>query len=156
MIFYCTDERQRHAGASGGVFDDRAARLEAPVRFGRFDHRERHPVFHAAGRILALDLQQNARAFFRDDLAQRQQRCVADALEDVVVDAVVHGSFAPNTSMRSMTGAEARRVGALAMSALAIGPFRWFCRPASSLNASNTANVVGLICSANQTGVVVS
>ena len=56
------DQRERDARAAAGVLDDGAARLQAPVGLGGLDHGERHPVLHAAGRILALELQQDARA----------------------------------------------------------------------------------------------
>jgi hypothetical protein len=43
----------------------------------------------------------------------------------------------PSTSMRSIDGACASRLGAFAPSACAIGPLRWAWRPASSAKASN-------------------
>src|SRR5579872_6478610 len=95
MPFHRANERQRNTGATAGVFDDSAAGLQPAVRFGSFDHGQRHAIFHAAGRILALELQQNARA------AQCYERRMADAVEDRRGHAC---TLAPRTSMRSMTG----------------------------------------------------
>ena len=36
-----------------------------------FDHGERHPIFHAARGVLAFELQQDARAVRRHDIAER-------------------------------------------------------------------------------------
>src|SRR5262245_26194869 len=80
--------------------------------------------------------------------------CRAPASARGVRDQAAFGSFAPSTSPRSMTGGDASRFGACAISARAIGPLRWVCRPASSTNASKTPNVDGPMRSANQTGVV--
>ena len=82
------DQGQGDAGAAAGVFDDRAAGHEAPVRHGRVDHGERHAVLHAAGRVLALQLQEDAGAVAGHDVAQRQQAGVADALQDVAHEAI--------------------------------------------------------------------
>src|SRR5215472_1407678 len=66
------------------------------------------------------------------------------------------GSFVPSTSMRSIDGACAGRLGAFAPSACAIGPLRWASRPASSEKASKMPKVDGPSCRANHTGVVTS
>ena len=161
IALHRADEGQGHAGAAAGVLDDRAVRGETAVRLGRLDHGERHPVLHAAGGVLALELQQDAGAVRGHDVAQGQQRGVADAVQDAALLVGQHGrplsrrarirngtepaisnrvpprrvyagSLAPSTSTRSMTGGAASRVEACAMSALAIGPVRWLCRPASS------------------------
>src|SRR5262245_14883237 len=55
-----------------------------------------------------------------------------------------------------MTGGDASRFGACVISACAIGPLRWACRPASSAKASKTPKVDGPIRSANQTSVLAS
>jgi hypothetical protein len=60
-----------------------------------------------------------------------------------VLDQDDFGNFAPSTSTRSMTGGDASRLGACAISACAIGPLRWACRPSSSAKASKTPNVDG-------------
>jgi hypothetical protein len=80
------DEREGNAGAAAGVFDDAAARLEAPRSLRRRDHGQGHAVFHAPGRIGAFDLDQNPRAALRDDAPEREQRRAADALQDGGVD----------------------------------------------------------------------
>ena len=77
-------ERQGHARASGGIFNDRATRPEAPIRLRRLDHGERHPVFHASGWVFAFELQQYAGAVFGRDVPQGQQRRVADAVKNVL------------------------------------------------------------------------
>ena len=66
--------------AAAGIFDDRAARLQSSIGLGRLDHRQRHAILHAAGRILAFELQQDASSVGGDDMAQRQQRRVADGV----------------------------------------------------------------------------
>src|SRR4030095_961837 len=71
-------------------------------------------------------------------------------------DTAVGATLAPRTSVLSMDGGAARSLVAWAMSALAIGPLRWACGPASSPNASNTPNVDGPRRSANHSAVVAS
>ena len=83
IALHRADEGQRDAGAAAGVFDDGAARRQAPVRLRRFDHGERHAVLHAAGGILVFQLQQDAGAVPGHDVAQGHQRGVADAVQDV-------------------------------------------------------------------------
>ena len=56
--------------------------VQAPVGFCRFDHGKRHPVLHAAGRVLALKLQQDATAVCGNNLAQGHQGGAADAIEN--------------------------------------------------------------------------
>ena len=82
VAFHRADQRQGDAGAAAGILDDRTAGFETPVGFRRLDHRERHPVLHAAGGVLVLGFEQEAGAVGGADMAQGDQRRVADAVED--------------------------------------------------------------------------
>jgi len=81
------DKGQGDAGAAAGVLDDGAAGFEASVALGGLDHGQGHAVFHAAGRVLALDLEQDAGPVGRAHRAQFDHRCRADPLEHRRVDA---------------------------------------------------------------------
>ena len=70
------DHRQRAAGAPAGVFDDPAAGAELAAGHGALDHRERHPVLHAAGGIGALPLHPDLDAVVGDDILQADERRV--------------------------------------------------------------------------------
>jgi hypothetical protein len=78
----CADQRQRDPGAAAGILDHCPARLQASVSLRRLDHGERHPILHAAGRVLAFDFEQDAGAISRHDMAQRDERGSADAVEN--------------------------------------------------------------------------
>ena len=52
---------------------------QPPVGFGGVNHRQRHPVLHAAGGVLRLELHENPRAAGRCDAAKRQHRRVANS-----------------------------------------------------------------------------
>jgi hypothetical protein len=91
MSLHRADERQRHTRVAGGVLDDRDAGAKTPVRLGGLDHRQRHSVLHAAGGILGLELHQDASAAGRHDVAQRDERGAADAVQDVGAQRV-HGA----------------------------------------------------------------
>ena len=49
---------------------DCSARRQPSICFGCFDHGERHPVLHAAGRILVLEFEENACAVGWRDVTQ--------------------------------------------------------------------------------------
>src|SRR3546814_3617395 len=66
MSFHRADQRQRHTRAAARIFDDRSVRSEPPVVFRRFDHGERLAVLHAAGGVLAFELEQDACAVRRN------------------------------------------------------------------------------------------
>ena len=116
-------ERKGHAGAASRVLDHATTGAEATVGFRRLNDRERHPVLQAAGWILAFDFQEHSAG---PDAPQPHQGRVPDAAQDR------QGSLAPITLIWSMVGGDASNSGAFAIRALAIGPFRWACRPRSS------------------------
>ena len=47
-------------GAATGIFDDGISEVESAVFLRTRNHRQRHAVFHATGRIFALDSCKNA------------------------------------------------------------------------------------------------
>jgi len=103
------NQRQRNASAAAGVFDERAAGSETPVGPGGLDHGERHPVLHAAGRILALHLEKDAGSIGWNHLPQSDQRRVSDAVEDVVPQSA-HDHLSGNGRTAHGTPARSRDV----------------------------------------------
>src|SRR5919198_3542681 len=83
------NDGQPDTGVSAGRLDDRAARLEQTLLLGGLDHPQRDPVLHAAARVEVLDLGQHGRLDVGRDVAQPDQRGVADQVSDGLV--VVHG-----------------------------------------------------------------
>jgi hypothetical protein len=61
------EQRQRHAGDAVRILDDRTIPRETSVRLRRFDHGQRHSVFHAA------------RGFLVGPIVFSAQRCRAAA-----------------------------------------------------------------------------
>jgi hypothetical protein len=92
ISLHCADERQGYAGAAAGIFDDRAAGGETSICLCRFDHGQRHSVLHAACGILILEFQQDAGVVLGNDVAQGQQRGVADAMQNVALQ-FFHDAF---------------------------------------------------------------
>jgi hypothetical protein len=76
------DESQGHAGAAACIFGDRTIGCETSVRLCRFDHGKRHSVLHAACGIPVLQFQQDAGAVLGNNVAQGQQRGIADAMQN--------------------------------------------------------------------------
>src|SRR5262249_14443934 len=70
-----------------------------PIRLRRLDHGEGHPVLHAARGVLGLQLQQDARTARRPDLAQGQERGIADPMKDVGVQFVANGGHCAHVSV---------------------------------------------------------
>src|SRR5205823_13079611 len=63
-------------------FDDRPARLQLPLAFCRFDHRETDPVLHGTARVQVLELRENLRAAAWAQLVEAHNGRRADKLED--------------------------------------------------------------------------
>jgi hypothetical protein len=76
-------QRQPHAGVAGGGLDDRAAGLQLPGALGRLDHRQPHPVLHAAAGIQEFRLHVDRRIDARRDPVEPDQRRAADRMQDV-------------------------------------------------------------------------
>jgi len=77
------DERQRRARAAARVLDHGVPGLQSTVLLRARDHGARHPVLHAAGGILPLELREDVRAPGWNDLSQSNQRGVSDRIENV-------------------------------------------------------------------------
>ena len=71
---------QRRSRAAAGVFDDAHAFAQRAAPLGAFDHRQRHSIFIGAGRIEVFELDVDVRGVGRNDLAQPQDRRVADGV----------------------------------------------------------------------------
>jgi hypothetical protein len=80
------NEREADAGVPRGRLDDRRARTQRPVAFGRLDHRERRPVLHASARVQELELREHLRLEPRRDPPQPQERRSADQVEERLAD----------------------------------------------------------------------
>ena len=76
------DHRQRGAGAAAGVFDDAHARTEGASPFGRFDHRQGHPILVGPRRIEELELDDHIGGPVCHEPAQADDGGAADGLED--------------------------------------------------------------------------
>jgi hypothetical protein len=76
-------EGERGPGAAAGVLDDGVSGMQPAVGRGAVDDGARHPILHAAARVLPLELDEDGAAPFGDDPAQRDEGGVADGLEDV-------------------------------------------------------------------------
>lgn len=74
MALHRAHERERHARAATRVLHDRPTRPQPPVALARLDHRGRGSILHAAGRFLALELHQHARAARRHDVPPMRER----------------------------------------------------------------------------------
>ena len=88
------DERQRDPGVAGRGLDQRRARADPPLLFGREHHREADPVLDRRERVEELTLAQKIgmHAGIGGELAEPDQRRFADGIEDAVVDApATHG-----------------------------------------------------------------
>ncbi len=75
------DQGERSAGTAAGVLHHGVAGRQSSIFLGPPDHRLRHPVLHAAGRVLALGFHQDPGAAGRHDPAQFHQRGIADCLQ---------------------------------------------------------------------------
>jgi hypothetical protein len=82
VAFDRADHRQRRTGAAAGVFDDAHAFAEGAALLRAFDHRQRHAVFVGAGRVEIFELDDDLGGTGRHDLAQPEDRGVADGFED--------------------------------------------------------------------------
>ncbi|MNE05037.1 hypothetical protein D3C80_975890 [compost metagenome] len=71
---------QGDAGVAGGGLDQRIAGADVAAQFGVADHRQRRPILHRAGRIVALQLDQQGVGGFARQALQAHQRGVADAV----------------------------------------------------------------------------
>src|SRR6185437_9744554 len=69
---------ERDAGVAAGGLEDAAAGLELARRLGRLDHREGHAVLDRAGRVLLLELREDAHVRVRRHPRQLDQRRIAD------------------------------------------------------------------------------
>src|SRR5829696_8846888 len=76
------DHGQRRSGAAAGVLDDAHALAERAALLRAFDHRQRRAVFVGAGRIEVFELDDDIGGPGRHDLAQPQDRGVADGFKD--------------------------------------------------------------------------
>ncbi len=77
------DERQADPGvAAGRLQQDRVPR-DAARAFGRFDHAEADPIFHACARVEALELRHDVGDAAVDDTVQPYHRRTANQLVDV-------------------------------------------------------------------------
>jgi len=76
-------QRQRGPRAAAGVLDDGVAGLQPTVGLRARDHRQRRAILHAPRGVLPLELDEDLGAARRDDLAEADQRGVADGVEDV-------------------------------------------------------------------------
>src|SRR6266487_5489965 len=77
------------------------AALVPAERIGGDNHRPRHPVLHAARGVLPLELHEDVRAPWWNDLAESDNRGVADGFEDV------HASGSPAAGDATARGATA-------------------------------------------------
>ena len=77
---------QRDAGVARGGLDQRVAGLDLAALLGALDHRQRRPVLHRAGRVVALELAQDDVAALAvlggADALQCHQRRLADGVFD--------------------------------------------------------------------------
>ena len=83
------DQCQRCSRAAARVLDDGVAGLEPSVFLRPRDHGLRHPVLHAPGGVLPLELRQDLRAIGWNDLAKPGDRRISNGLENI------HGLHAP-------------------------------------------------------------
>jgi hypothetical protein len=74
--------RQADTGVARRRLDDRAARLQRPVRLGGFDHPQRDPVLHRAARVEVLHLGEHQRRGAVGGLGEAQQGGVADEVQE--------------------------------------------------------------------------
>ena len=77
------DEGERRSRASPGVLDDGISRFQAAVCLRPRDHGCRHPILHAAGGVLPLELRVDPGAIGRNDLAKTDERGVPDGGENI-------------------------------------------------------------------------
>ena len=103
------DERERGPGAPAGVLDDGAAGPEPAVGLGARDHGERHPVLHAPGRVLPLELDEDVRRARGDDLAKADEGRAADGVEDVHARGLPPLEDSPARGRKRFEGTEAAR-----------------------------------------------
>jgi len=83
VAFGGADQRERCPRAATRVLDDRVSGLQSTILFRPRDDGLRHPVLHAAGRILRLELHENLGAARWNDLAKSNHRCVSYYVENV-------------------------------------------------------------------------
>ncbi len=82
---------EAHAGVAGGAFDDRAARLQLAGALGVLDHLDRHAVLDRVAGVEGLHLGvDGALDHAPGDVVDADQRRVADGVENVVADFLVH------------------------------------------------------------------
>ncbi len=77
------DQGQGGSRAAAGVFNDGPSGLQPAVLLRPRNHGLGHAVLHAAGGILPLQFHEDVRAIGGNDLAQPDQCCVSDRLENV-------------------------------------------------------------------------
>ena len=85
VTLHRTHQGQGDTSAASRVLDDRTARRQPAIGLGGGNHRQCHPVLHAASRVLRLQLDEDSRGVGRLDPAQVQHRRVADKGQDVIV-----------------------------------------------------------------------
>ncbi len=77
------DQCQRCPRAATRVLDDGIAGLQPAVRLRPRDHDLRHPVLHAAGGVLPLELHEDLRATGWNDLAKPSDRRISNGLKNI-------------------------------------------------------------------------
>jgi hypothetical protein len=86
IAFGGADQCQRCARAATRVLDDSVSGLQSTILFRTRNHGVRHPVLHAAGGILPLELHEDIGAIGWNNFAKPNDRCVSNSVENV------HGS----------------------------------------------------------------
>jgi hypothetical protein len=85
-----SDHRQRNAGIAGGGFDQRVSRADLAALLGARDHRQRRAILDRPGRVVALELAENAVAARfasrpRQALQAHQRRAA-----DIIIKGLIH------------------------------------------------------------------
>jgi hypothetical protein len=82
----CSDNRETDTGIARCRFDDRAAGFQCAGFLSRLDHTNRDAILHRPAGIQLLKLGKQLRAPGRRDAIEPHQRCVADEVEQAVVN----------------------------------------------------------------------
>ena len=98
---HAADHRQRDAGVAGGRLHDRVAGADRPAPLGVVDQRERRAVLDRPGRVVALELGQDADVRVGRDVLQLDERRVADRGDQVRRDRRGRGRETDVASSRS-------------------------------------------------------
>jgi hypothetical protein len=90
-----SDEGERNAGIATGRLDDLAAGLQHALGFQIFDHRHADAVLDGGQRVEELELGDNLALGLErlGQVRQTHQRCVADRVDDAVVDLATTGAL---------------------------------------------------------------